>query len=49
MLGIPAILVGGVRGKENIEDILNTTGIEYVSMTRPFVSNPNLMNEWMNK
>lgn len=43
---IPVCLVGGVRGQETVEKILNDTPIQYVSMARPFVADPQLMAEW---
>lgn len=43
---VPVILVGGVRGCDEIEKILEKTPIQYVSMARPFVSHPDLINKW---
>lgn len=43
---IPVCLVGGVRGQEEIEKILNETPIQYVAMARPFSAKPELMTEW---
>lgn len=43
---IPVCLVGGVRGRDTIEKILNDTPIQYVSMARPFTAKPELMMEW---
>ena len=45
-LRIPVILTGGVRGGEQAETILKETGIRYIGMARPFVSNPNFVREW---
>ena len=39
---IPLILVGGVRNKEDIEGVLET-GIDFISMSRPFICQPDLI------
>lgn len=44
---VPVALVGGNRSVENMGKILNSTKIEYFSMARPFLSEPNLVNRWM--
>ena len=43
---IPVVLVGGVRGKEEIEKILSETPISYVAMARPFIANADYMKNW---
>ena len=45
-LHIPVILVGGVRGKGEIEKILTETPISYVAMARPFIVNADYMKDW---
>lgn len=42
------ILVGGHRSIENMDKILNTTNIEYLSMSRPLLREPELINRWKN-
>ena len=45
-IDVPVILVGGLRSIETMNDILNTTKIEYLSMSRPLIREPNLLNRW---
>lgn len=45
-LDIPIILVGGNRDMDVMEEILNTTDIEYFSMSRTLFSEPDLPNKW---
>ena len=42
----PLILVGGHRSFENMNKILNETGIEYLSLSRALVREPNIVNRW---
>jgi 2,4-dienoyl-CoA reductase-like NADH-dependent reductase (Old Yellow Enzyme family) len=46
-IDIPVICVGGVRDINGLEDILNETKIEYLSMCRPFIREPELINRWV--
>ena len=39
---IPVILVGGLRSKETMEEILNDTKIEFLSLSRPLLREPDL-------
>lgn len=41
------ILVGLNRSVFNMNDILNNTPIEYFSMSRPFICEPDLINKWL--
>ncbi len=43
----PIILVGGHRSIENMNDILNKTDIEYLSLSRPLICEPNLVKRWV--
>lgn len=43
---VPVILVGGHRSIESMNNILNSTDIEYLSMSRPLVREPNLLARW---
>lgn len=45
-LSIPVILAGGLSNKDDINDLINNTNIEFVSMQRPFVYNPTFLDEW---
>ncbi|MDR3590865.1 MAG: NADH:flavin oxidoreductase [Negativicutes bacterium] len=42
----PVILVGFNRTPPVMEEILNTTNIEYFSLSRPLLREPNLVNQW---
>ncbi|MCT4563421.1 MAG: NADH:flavin oxidoreductase [Maledivibacter sp.] len=46
-LDIPIILVGGFKSLEVIEDVISNTDIEAVSMCRPFIREPRLLNRWL--
>lgn len=41
---VPVILVGGMRSKKVMEEILNKTKIELISLSRPLIRQPNLPN-----
>lgn len=43
----PVILVGGNRSIENMNDVLNETSIEYLSLSRPLICEPGLIKRWM--
>ncbi|HPS87631.1 MAG TPA: NADH:flavin oxidoreductase [Spirochaetota bacterium] len=43
---VPVILVGGHRSIERMEDILQNSGIGYFSISRPLLSEPDLINKW---
>lgn len=45
-LTVPVISVGGHRTPEKLENILNTSPIDYFSMARPLLSEPGLINRW---
>ena len=45
-IDIPVILVGGNRSLENMTKILNTTKIEYFSLSRPLLREPKLIARW---
>ncbi len=45
-VGIPVILGGGVNSQNQINNILNSTNIDYVSMQRPFVKDPSFLVDW---
>ena len=40
------VLVGGLRSMEKINKILNETNIAYISLSRPLIREPNLINRW---
>lgn len=45
-LNVPVISVGGHRTLEKLEHILDTTSIDYFSMSRTLLSEPGLVNRW---
>jgi len=45
-LDIPVILVGGIKSFSKIEEILESGGSDYVSMSRPLIRQPDLPNLW---
>lgn len=44
---VPVVLVGGLRSIEKINQHLDETRIEYISLSRPLVREPNLIQRWM--
>lgn len=45
-LGIPVISVGGHRNVENLETIVKRGKIDFISMSRPLICEPDLPNRW---
>ncbi|WP_458456993.1 oxidoreductase [Methanobrevibacter sp.] len=43
---IPVILGGGSNSQNQINNILNTTNIDFISMQRPFVADPTFLLDW---
>ena len=46
-IDIPVILVGGNRDLNKLTDIVSQTKIEYISLSRPFIREPELINRWI--
>lgn len=46
LVDTPVILVGGLRSMEFINRLLADTKIEYVSLSRPLIREPNLLRRW---
>ena len=45
-IGVPVAVVGGNREPKRLENILNTTDIEYLSFCRPLIREPSLLHRW---
>jgi 2,4-dienoyl-CoA reductase-like NADH-dependent reductase (Old Yellow Enzyme family) len=45
-LGIPLILVGGVRDVERAEQIVRSNTVQFVAMCRPLIREPDLVARW---
>ncbi|MBI5118553.1 NADH:flavin oxidoreductase [Candidatus Poribacteria bacterium] len=45
-VGVPLILVGGVRSPKVIDRILSDGAADMVSLSRPFIREPHLVNRW---
>jgi 2,4-dienoyl-CoA reductase-like NADH-dependent reductase (Old Yellow Enzyme family) len=45
-IDLPLILVGGIRSFHVAKTILNAQIAEYISMSRPFIREPDLINRW---
>lgn len=43
---IPVVLVGGLRSLDFIDCVLNGTKIDYVSLSRPLIREPDLIRRW---
>ena len=46
IISTPISLIGGHRTLENIEEVLNKGNIEYISMARPLLREPDLIEKW---
>jgi 2,4-dienoyl-CoA reductase-like NADH-dependent reductase (Old Yellow Enzyme family) len=45
-IGIPLILVGGIRSLEVADQLIEHEAADYISMSRPFIREPDLINRW---
>lgn len=43
---IPVIVVGGINTMDDINDIINHRNIDFVSMSRPFICEPNIIQKF---
>ena len=45
---IPVVLVGGVRDVDTMENVINNSNIEFVSVARPLICEPDIVKKWKN-
>jgi 2,4-dienoyl-CoA reductase-like NADH-dependent reductase (Old Yellow Enzyme family) len=45
-VGIPLILVGGIRSLETAEELVGSGVADYIALSRPLVSEPDLVERW---
>ena len=43
---IPVIMGGGIKTKKQINNVLNKTKVDFISMQRPFVADPSFLIDW---
>lgn len=43
---IPVIMGGGIKTQKQINNVLNKTKVEFISMQRPFVADPSFLIDW---
>lgn len=43
---IPVVLGGSLRNMAKINDVLNNSNVEFVSMSKPFVAQPDFLADW---
>lgn len=48
-VNIPVIVVGGINNIHDIDEIINRRNIDFVSMSRPFISEQNIVYKFRNK
>jgi 2,4-dienoyl-CoA reductase-like NADH-dependent reductase (Old Yellow Enzyme family) len=48
-VALPIILVGGIRSYNIAKDLVESGRVDYIAMSRPFIRNPDLINEWKEK
>lgn len=48
VLDIPVILVGGIRSLEKARELVSEGGADYISLCRPLIREPGLVNRWRN-
>jgi 2,4-dienoyl-CoA reductase-like NADH-dependent reductase (Old Yellow Enzyme family) len=45
-IGVPLMLVGGIRSIETAEELVDSGIADYVSLCRPLIREPDLVNRW---
>ena len=46
---IPVILGGSLRDMKSMNDVLNNTNVEFMSMSKPFVAQADFLADWKTK
>ena len=46
-LDIPELIVGGHRNVESLEEIMGRVNIDFLALSRPLISEPDLPNRWL--
>jgi 2,4-dienoyl-CoA reductase-like NADH-dependent reductase (Old Yellow Enzyme family) len=46
MVSIPVIVVGGINNMDDIDDIIKNKKLDFVSMSRPFIVEPDIVNKF---
>jgi 2,4-dienoyl-CoA reductase-like NADH-dependent reductase (Old Yellow Enzyme family) len=47
LIAKPVVLVGGIRSLSKVEEVLESGAADFVSMSRPFIRQPDLPNLWL--
>ena len=47
-MNVPTIMVGGLRTFELMEAVIQKGEADFVSLSRPLIREPNIINEWEN-
>lgn len=45
-VSIPVIMGGGIKSQRQINNVLNKTNVDFISMQRPFVADPSFLVDW---
>ena len=45
-VNIPVIMGGGIKTQNQINNVLNKTNVDFISMQRPFVADPSFLVDW---
>lgn len=45
-VNIPVIMGGGIKSQRQINNVLNKTKVDFISMQRPFVADPSFLVDW---
>ena len=48
-IGVPLILVGGIRSLEIAQELIGDLGVDYLALSRPLIREPHLIARWQAK